>query len=146
MSKHLKIATAFLMFGCAGCAHTGSVCIKAVDRSTRQPLSDLNVRWREDSPYNLLTGSQHESGPVMLVTDTGGMIKVIVHAKWESRFIFYREGRPAAYAIWSETPETFSVGTGLLASSASSEKFIIAEASDTEVRRTNGCFTVALPP
>ena len=133
-----------LLLSCVGCAQTEMVCIRVVDHAP-QPIGNVEIRWREDSAYNLLTGTQHRDGPIMLIPDHDGTVKVKVHTKWQSRFTFSRAGQPVLYGMWSHRPETLSVGTGILASSESSEAFLIAESSRTEVKPTNGCFIVDFP-
>jgi hypothetical protein len=126
----------------AGCTHT--IRLEVVDATSGQPLAGVSTLWREDSAYNLLTGSRLQMAPTNLPASSGSGIITIngVHKNWFSRFVFDRDGYTTIYGIYSQ--DTLEFAQRIKPSPLPQERFILEDPRSYSPF-TNGCFLIPLP-
>lgn len=129
----------FLGSGC-----TSTIQLKVLDANTSQPLAGVSAVWRDDSAYNLLTGSRHQTGPTNLaVSGMDGIITISgVHNNWFGRLTFSRLGYQTNYGIYYHDRLDFS--QRIMPSPLPQDLFIL-EDPRTYASLTNGCFLIPMP-
>jgi hypothetical protein len=142
-SVKLQLVLAMGLLLVAGCAHT-TIRVEVVDATTSQPLAGVSAVWREDSAFNLLTGSRHQTGPTNLpVSSSDGIITLSgVHNDWFGRFTFSRPGYQTLYGIYRN--DTLEFAQRIKPSPLPQDRFIL-EDPWTYASLTNGCFLIPMP-
>ena len=97
-SVPMAILLGLLSLLAAGCAHT--ICIKAIDASTKEPLAGVSTQWLQY--YHGYFHLGHEGPTNLPFSGKDGLISVgDLHRNWSSSFIFACPGYSNIYGEYT---------------------------------------------
>jgi hypothetical protein len=98
-SMQLVILLGMMLLVALGCAHT--ICFKAVDATTKEPLVGVATTWRQDR-HDMIFGSDSYGPTNLPPSGKEGVIKIGgLHRSWQSRFTFSCAGYSNVYGLYS---------------------------------------------